>query len=772
MTFSFAPWKKWSLPGLALVLCLGAASFLPAQDTTPGGYSNLSGPVNGILDIYEQLSGKHLIRDVNLTQIPNISINASGVSKTEMLKLIEDALLLNGVALVPIDSDTIKVVTVTTNKNVRSEGVRLFTNAADLPQDEEVVSYYMPLSYISATEAAAIFTQDAPTHSYGVYVPAPSAQAVIITEETSVIRELIALKELIDVPPARVDTEFITLQRADAEKVADLLTKLLNPQTGGPGQALPTTFVPANVGTTEPLFNEKNLLSGPVQIVADTRSNRLLVITRAVNLPFLKQMIAELDQPNTYSVPVRRDLKYVLAQDILPAIESTLAQGKDEEDQVAKSQSSTNTNLNNQNPANSPQNTNQSNPSSSSGGSPGNVSSVTSPLSAPPQNNVPTIVSVGKTRILADNRSNSIIVFGSPDAVERVNNIIDALDRKPLQVYLATVIGELTVSQGLEFGIDILQKFQHVGTVGAASGLVTPGTNAGGSGLVPEPGALTTASGFPLPTGLTIYGAIGNTLNAYVRALETTNRFKVISRPSVYTTNNKLAVIASGSQVPIPANTTSGFTGSNNQLTTTSSTTYIDVLLQLDIIPLINANHQVTLKIRQTDNSLGASQVISGNSVPTINTQEINTEVTVPDKSTIVIGGLISDTNNRTESGVPFLSDIPVLGYLFKDTTKNKSRNELIIMIQPTVVETDADQVAANEAEKQRTILGQEAEEAARVAPGVTTTTTTTTTSVPNPDATSFEVPAPPRMQPSTVPANSSAAPDVVPAVPTSGTTP
>jgi type II secretory pathway component GspD/PulD (secretin) len=269
----------------------------------------------------------------------------------------------------------------------------------------------------------------------------------------------------------------------------------------------------------------------------------------------------------------------------------------------------------------------------------------------------------------------------------------------------------LQVKEGEEFGIDILQNFQKVGQGGLASGLVTPGTTT--SAQVPIPGSLTSSLGFPLPTGLTLYGAIGSTLSAYVRALETTNRFKIISRPSVYTTNNKLAVIADGSQIPVPSSTTSGFTGTTSQLETTSSIAYEDVLLQLDIIPLINANHDVTLKIRQTNNTEGNSINISGNLVPIINTQEINTEVTVPDKSTVVIGGLITDSTTRAVSGVPFLSDIPILGYLFSDTKKNKERDELIIMIQPTVVETDADQIAVNEAEKQRTILGHEAVEAA-----------------------------------------------------------
>ena len=760
---------------MGLLFTLGVsplwAQYTPSTATTGGGFSNYQNArVDAILDIYEQLSGKRLIRDSNLTSAPVISINATGVSKAEMLKLIENALLLNGVAFVPVDSQTLKVITLGTNKNPRSEGVRLFANAADLPTDEEVVSYYMPLSYIPAQEAQGIFQQQAPVHTYGAYVTAPSAQAVVITENTSVIRELIALKELIDVPPARVTTEIVPLMRADAEKVADLLNKLLNPKEGAAPQPGPqnAAIVPADLGNNEPLFNEHNLLSGPAEIEAEPRSNSLLIVTRPVNMPFLRQMIGQLDQPNTYVLPQRRALKYVLAQDILPALEAALAQGKDEEDQAKKDQGTASSST-----TSSPTSTPSQAPASTTGlgGSTGNnLSSVTSPLAAPPQNNVPTIAIIGKTRLMADNRSNSIIVFGSPDAVDRVFSVIDELDAKPLQVYLATVIGQLTVSEGVEFGIDILQKFQHVGTVGAATGIVTPGTTSAGTAAVPEPGGLLSSTGFPLPTGLTLYGAIGNTLNAYVRALETTNRFKIISRPSVYTTNNKLAVIASGSEVPVPSNTTSGFTGTNNQLTTTSSITYEDVLLQLDIIPLINANHQVTLKIRQTNNSLGGSTVISGNSIPTINEQEINTEVTVPDKSTIVIGGLISDNTTRATSGVPWLSDIPLLGYLFKDTNKSKTRNELIIMIQPTVVETDVDQLAANEAEKQRAILGREAAEAT----GTSTTTVTTrvsptgypmsdTTKIMEPDVMPRAEPVvlEPSRPPGLVPTLSTPAPDV-----------
>jgi general secretion pathway protein D len=719
-----------AIPTAALffVLSLGLGvrgQLAPVSSDPVGGFSNFQNtPVASLLDTYEQVSGKHLIRDVTLAGLPPVSLNATGVSKGEFLKLVESTMLLNGIAFVPVDDHTMKVVNVSGGRNPRSEGVRLYANAEDIPKDDSIVSYYMPLSYLNPTEAVTIFTAQAPVHVYGAYIPAPTAQAVIVTEGAQVVRELIALKELIDVPPARVASEFVQLTRADAEKVADLLNKLLHPEKD-PAAGAPIA-VPPYLGNQSPLSNERDLISGPAQIVADPRSNRILLVTRPVNLPFLEKMIAELDRPDNFMQPQQRALKYVLAQDILPALEGALAQGKEEQDAAKQDDKTAATSTPNSNPV-------QSQPAAAASQNSANGTTSGSdeqPLTDPAQNNVPTIVTIGKTRILADNRSNSIIVFGTPDAVNRVFEVIDELDHKPLQVYLASVIGQLTVSEGEEFGIDLLQKFQHAGSYGLATGVVN--TSAGTTvANVPEPGGLLTSTIFPLASGATIYAALGNTLDAYVRALETTNRFKVVSRPSVYTMNNKAALISSGSKIPIPASTTSGFDSGNNGLVTTSSTSYENVQLQLSIIPVINANHQVTLRIRQSNDSVAGSQTISGNAIPIIDTQNIDTEVTVPDKSTIVIGGLISDTTERDTSGIPWLSDIPVLGYLFKDTKKSKTRSELIIMISPSVVDTDADQVVVNEAEKGRTILGREAEASSQpVLPSGGSVTTETTTEV------------------------------------------
>jgi len=139
------------------------------------------------------------------------------VPKSELVRLIEASLLLNNIVLVPAqEPNTVKVININTGKNPRSEGVRLFTGSESTPEGEQVISYYMPFKYISANEALTVFQTHILPRAYTSFVPINSAQALLITESTTVIRQLVALQELIDVPPARTVSEFVPLVRADA----------------------------------------------------------------------------------------------------------------------------------------------------------------------------------------------------------------------------------------------------------------------------------------------------------------------------------------------------------------------------------------------------------------------------------------------------------------------------------------------------------------------------------------------------------------------------
>jgi type II secretory pathway component GspD/PulD (secretin) len=240
--------------------------------------------------------------------------------------------------------------------------------------------------------------------------------------------------------------------------------------------------------------------------------------------------------------------------------------------------------------------------------------------------------------------------------------------------------------------------------------------NSSGLGVVAIPGQINTPLEVPALSGLTIYGQLGDAVSYFVRALNSNSDFKILARPAVYTANNKRAVISSGQRVPVPqstlSNLTTGTTGGviNNSSSTAVAATvgYEDVELRLEVIPLINSNNEVTLKIAQINDTLGNNVNISGNQVPIVNSQRLTTTVTVPSGCTIVLGGLIKDQNTKDANGIPYLMDIPYLGNLFKYTTNERERDELLVFIQPTVVNDDIQTLRASLKEEQRTKVGSE----------------------------------------------------------------
>src|SRR5580692_1323772 len=232
-------------------------------DDAPSSFQAINATIDTVLMQYEQLTGKVLIKDSNLAAnaLPITISVPQPVPKGELVRLIEASLLLNNIVLVPAqEPNSVKVININTGKNPRSEGVRLFTGPESIPEGEQVISYYMPFKYISATEALTVFQTHILPRAYTSFVPINSAQALLITESTTVIRQLIALQQLIDVPPARTVSEFIPLLRADAERVAETINKLIDfqrkartggdqgaPMPGGPavpGQPTVTTAAP------------------------------------------------------------------------------------------------------------------------------------------------------------------------------------------------------------------------------------------------------------------------------------------------------------------------------------------------------------------------------------------------------------------------------------------------------------------------------------------------------------------------------------------------
>src|SRR5438477_12997286 len=140
--------------------------------------------------------------------------------------------------------------------------------------------------------------------------------------------------------------------------------------------------------------------------------------------------------------------------------------------------------------------------------------------------------------------------------------------------------------------------------------------------------------------------------------MESTGRFRVVSRPTVFTSNNKKAIIANGQEIPVPVSTLTNATTTTAIAAVQSSIEFKKVALQLEVVPLINSEKEVSLDILQKIDSVvpNSNVNIGGNQVPTIATRYIRTNVSAPNCSTIVLGGLITDNTGLTKHGIPYLS--------------------------------------------------------------------------------------------------------------------
>jgi general secretion pathway protein D len=282
---------------------------------------------------------------------------------------------------------------------------------------------------------------------------------------------------------------------------------------------------------------------------------------------------------------------------------------------------------------------------------------------------------------------------------------------KAPQVALSTVIGELTLMNGEEFGVDYFAKYnkKFVGIsrntsvpIPVPGASVAPSASPGTGGLtngIVDPANLINFSNI-LQTvvngasGTNVYIAAGNYLATIVHLLETTGRFKVISRPMVFTSNNKKAIIASGQQIPIPVSSLTNVVGTTNVTNTAAVASNIEfknVVLQLEVVPLINSEKEVSLDILQKLDSIAGFTRLNGNDIPNIATRYIRTNVSAGNGSTIVLGGLITDQKQKNYNGIPYLARIPVLGALFRGTTASHMRTELIVLMCPQVTLTKLD---------------------------------------------------------------------------------
>lgn len=276
--------------------------------------------------------------------------------------------------------------------------------------------------------------------------------------------------------------------------------------------------------------------------------------------------------------------------------------------------------------------------------------------------------------ITADESTNSLVITAQPNVMNSLEKVIDTLDIRRPQVLVEAIIAEVQDGNGMDLGVQWTGKHGGVqfGSTGLPISQIKNGTIKGASF-----------------TGLAT-GFFNGDFGALMTALSTTGKNDILSTPSVVTLDNKEASFNVGQDVPVlsGSQTTSGDNVFNSVERKTVGT-------KLKIVPQINDGDMIHLKIEQEVSSVDASATEDASLGPTFNTRTINNEVMVHSGQTVVLGGLMENVNKQNVSKVPLLGDLPLVGQLFRYTSQDTSKRNLMVFIHTTVLRDDDNYSAA-----------------------------------------------------------------------------
>ncbi len=558
-----------------------------------------------------------------------------------------------------------------------------------LPLDE-VVTQIVPLQFINAQDAVALLRPFVPAQ--GALAAHRETNLLILTDTAANVRRLLEVLKLVDVEVALSELQIIALKHADAQELAQLLAQLfasgrVGSAPGAPGPPpLPLPPVPP-VGTAPPpaAAAPGTPAADRPLIVPERRSNSLVVHARKQDMETIRRLIEKLDvdlyggqrvfiyfAENTKARDLATTLDAIYGRgDRGPAITGT---------QQAPPGAASISGLTGSYPGRMPSSTVPPPllPSSSA----------LLPTAARPAGGLipfPGVSGEGaplavEIRFVADEVTNAIIVTTYPRLWREIEETIRKLDRMPRQVLIEVLAAEVTLTDDTKLGVEWAVRSGRFDVSSSPSGLL-PSRPA--SSLIPLGGAV--------PVGFNVFTFAADKFLAALNALASENRVNVLSNPSIMTAENRKAVINVSTSVPIVTSqqvpvATGGITG--NAITQTVE--YRDAGIILTVTPRIGEQGTVALDVKQEVNEVGENEPPPINS-PRFTKREAETSVVLLNNQTLVLGGLIQNKRTRIRTGIPLLSRIPILGYLFGSVEHKIEKTELLLLITPRTVGTALD---------------------------------------------------------------------------------
>lgn len=289
-------------------------------------------------------------------------------------------------------------------------------------------------------------------------------------------------------------------------------------------------------------------------------------------------------------------------------------------------------------------------------------------------------------RITADVTNNAVLVYANQDAQRIVEQTIRQIDRPQRQIAIEATIAEVTLNNQLNYGVQFFlasQKGSISNTISGISNAATVGSNteATSNAVNAAAGALL---GRALP-GFNFLIGSENSPRVVLDALHNVTDVKILSNPSLVVLDNQAATLQVGDQVPFSTGTATVLTANNTVVNTID---YKNTGIILRVLPRANANGNVVLDIEQEISSVAAG---SASLTPTISQRRVKSSIAVMSGQTVLLAGLISETENKQRQGIPILDSIPGVGDAFSHQTNARARTELILFIRPTVIKDSVD---------------------------------------------------------------------------------
>jgi general secretion pathway protein D len=638
-------WRRITAAVLLLCAVAGTPQPLLAADPPAGSavMNFVGADIESVIKAVGQYTSMTFIIDPRVKGTINL-VSEKPVTKAQAFSLLTSALRLQGYAVV-IGEDFAKVVPEADAKLQAgpSQGLNV--------KGDQIATQIFRLNYESAANLVTVLR---PLISPNNTINAnPGNNSLVITDYADNLRRLGKIVAALDAP-ASGDVDIIPIRYAIASDLAQIVTRLLDSGT--------TAGVPD---------------AGKISVLADSRTNSLVI--RAPSLAranLAKSLIARLDQPtaqpgNVHVVYLRNADATKLAQTLRSVMSNDTSapqQQSQQQSQQSQQQQGIGQNQGGGMSGGSLQPLQQSGSlsnQSTSGGAGGGAAGF----------------------IQADATTNTLIITASEAVYRNLRVVIDQLDVRRAQVYIESLIVEVSAKKAAEFGIQWLGLTGNSGSnyrVGAASTFSTDNiaglAAAAKTGTIPAVGA-----GLTLGVFRQINGALG--LGALARALESDNGTNILSMPNLITLDNEEARIIVGQNVPfITGQYTTQASGGGSGVNPFQTVERKDVGLQLRVRPQISEGGTVKMAIYQETSAVQSSTNTAG---IITSKRSIDTNVLVDDGQIIVLGGLIEDTLEDGNERVPGLGDLPIVGNLFKYQKRNRTKTNLMVFLRPTIIRSN-----------------------------------------------------------------------------------